>query len=163
MTRALLTASLTPAALAELERDFGWTVTSLPRGSLLADADGVDPAAVEALVIEAEPLDGRTLAGFPNLSLIACLRGNPVNVDVASATTRGIPVVYTPGRNAESVADLVLGLMVSCVRHIAHTHHLIVSRRLTEDRAVAERARDVIWRPSDPSGQIGRASCRERV
>jgi len=155
MTLALLTASLAPAALLELEEEFGWEVVSLPRGGgLVADNGAFDPNDVGVLVVEADPLDAVMLDRFPALSLVACLRGNPVNVDVEHATARGIPVLHTPGRNAESVADLVLGLIYSCARHIAHTHHLIVSRALTEDRDELRNRKDVIWRPSDPAGPI---------
>ena len=88
------------------------------------------------------------------MCLVACLRGTPVNVDLAEATARGIPVLRTPGRNAESVADHVLGLAYSCVRHIAHAHHLIVSRVLTEERESRPGRKDVIWRPSDPARPV---------
>lgn len=155
MTLAVVTASLTPAAERALEEAFGWTLSTLPRGSVLGSVDGnVDHERVSALVIETETLDARTLEVFPALSLVACLRGNPVNVDVDAATARGIPVVHTPGRNAESVADLVLGLMYSCVRYIARSHHLVVSRVLTEEREEVRGRKDVVWRPSDPSGPV---------
>ena len=153
MTHALLTAPLTPDAMLELEDDFGWRVTVLPRGSELA-ALATEYADVSALVVEAERVDAATIDAFPKLSLIACLRGTPVNVDVDHATSRGIPVIYTPGRNAESVADLVLGLMYSCVRQIARAHHLVVSRELTEEREERPGRKDVVWRPSDPSGVV---------
>jgi D-3-phosphoglycerate dehydrogenase / 2-oxoglutarate reductase len=73
---------------------------------------------------------------------------------VEHASARGIPVLHTPGRNAESVADVVFGLMYSCVRHIAHTHHLIASGTLTEDRDEEPGRVDVVWRPSDPDGIV---------
>ncbi len=153
MTHALLTASLTHDAMVELERDFGWRLTVLPRGTDLGSlSDEHGDAAV--LVVEAEQLDAATISAFPKLSLIACLRGNPVNVDVESASARSIPVLHTPGRNAESVADLVLGLMYSCVRQIARAHHLVVSRELTEEREERPGRKDVIWRPCDPSGIV---------
>jgi D-3-phosphoglycerate dehydrogenase / 2-oxoglutarate reductase len=152
---ALVTAALTTEAAHELEQRFGWALTTLPRGARLGAAgDGYDPAAVNVLVIEAEPLDAATLDAFPALSLVACLRGNPVNVDLEHATARSIPVVHAPGRNAESVADLALGLILSCTRHIARSHHLIVSRALTEDRDEVRVRKDVVWRPSDKDGPV---------
>jgi D-3-phosphoglycerate dehydrogenase len=153
VTSALVTASLTPDAWVELERDFGWRLTALPRGSQLGDA-AREHADAASLVIEAEPVDAATIDAFPNLSLIACLRGSPVNVDIEHASARAIPVLHTPGRNAESVADLVFGLMYSCVRHIARTHHLIASGELTEEGKAPPGRKDVIWRPSDPDGIV---------
>jgi phosphoglycerate dehydrogenase-like enzyme len=39
-------------------------------------------------------------------------------VDLAAATARGIPVLTTPARNADSVADFALGLMLALCRNI---------------------------------------------
>jgi phosphoglycerate dehydrogenase-like enzyme len=41
-----------------------------------------------------------------------------VNVDVATATQRGIPVLYTPGRNTVAVADFTIALLLAIVREI---------------------------------------------
>jgi D-3-phosphoglycerate dehydrogenase len=153
MTLALVSAPLTKVALASLEADFGWEVLASPGPSLLA-GNGFDPAAVGVLVVEAERVDREVLERFQALSLVGCVRGEPANVDLDEATRRGVVVVRSPGRNAESVADLVLGLMLSVVRHIAEAHHLVVARQLTEDRVGPRQARDVIWRPSDPAAPV---------
>jgi len=40
------------------------------------------------------------------------------NIDVAAATERNIPVFFTPGANAQSVAELVIGLAIAVARTI---------------------------------------------
>ncbi len=40
------------------------------------------------------------------------------NIDIEEATKRGIPVLFTPGTNAESVAEHALGLILSLTRRI---------------------------------------------
>ncbi len=153
MTVALVTAPLTPNVLAALEVEFGWQVLK-SRGPALLKGDGFEPAAVGALLVESEPVDRQVLERFPELSVVGCVRGNPVNVDIEMATKLGIVVIGSPARNAESVADLVLGLMLSVLRHIAQSHHLVVSRELTEDREGVQHRKDVVWRPSDPAAPV---------
>ncbi len=53
-----------------------------------------------------------------DLRAIGSCRGDPNNVDVSEATRRGIPVVNAPGRNADAVAELAVGLLFAVDRHI---------------------------------------------
>ena len=70
----------------------------------------------QVLVIHGAAVTDAVLDASPNLRLVCCARGGPVNVDVAAAGERGIPVVTTPGKNAESVADLTIGFAVMLAR-----------------------------------------------
>ena len=38
--------------------------------------------------------------------------------DLAAATAKGIPVLRAPGRNADGVAELTVGLLLAVTRHI---------------------------------------------
>ncbi len=58
-----------------------------------------------------------------NLKAIGVLRAGTENVDVAAATRRGIVVLNTPGRNADSVADFTVGLLLAEARNICRGHH----------------------------------------
>src|SRR5579864_6794449 len=153
--RVLVTAQLTSDVQQALERDFGWSLT-VDRGALFQLAFGQQPSTsldqFEAAIVEADPIGAETLRELPRLRLLACVRGEPVNVDVAAATERGIPLLYAPGRNAEAVADFTLGLILASLRHIAQAHHLLMTHELTEesDPEVQERA-DVIWMYRDRS------------
>ncbi len=73
---------------------------------------------VEVLVVQGAPVTDEVLAASLELRLVCCVRGGPVNVDVDAASARGIPVVTTPGKNAEAVADLTLGLIVMLSRRL---------------------------------------------
>ena len=53
-----------------------------------------------------------------DLKLIVCTRATPVNVDTVFAKEKGIPVVYTPGRNSDVTAEFAVGLLLSAARSI---------------------------------------------
>jgi D-3-phosphoglycerate dehydrogenase / 2-oxoglutarate reductase len=68
------------------------------------------------LICEADKCGGPVL-DLP-LVAIGSTRGDPTNVDLAGATAKGIPVLRAPGRNADGVAELAVGLLLAVTRHI---------------------------------------------
>jgi D-3-phosphoglycerate dehydrogenase / 2-oxoglutarate reductase len=122
----------------------------------------------DVLLVESEPITEAVLRANPRLSAVGCCRGDPVNIDLATATELGIPILYAPGRNAEATADYAMGLLISQVRNIARAHHLLVGGKMTVPRAlVAERSeRDTIWRLPDgriPGRWMGGPELRDLV
>ena len=59
------------------------------------------------------------------LKMIGVCRGEPLNVDTDLATQKGVPVFFTPGRNADAVADLTLGFMLCVARKIIPAHNML--------------------------------------
>jgi D-3-phosphoglycerate dehydrogenase / 2-oxoglutarate reductase len=76
-----------------------------------ASAEGAD-----VLVVESDSVAGPVYE-LP-LRAIASTRGDPNNVDSDGATKAGIPVLYTPGRNADGVAEMALALLFAATRHV---------------------------------------------
>ena len=72
----------------------------------------------DALVVHGGAVTAEVLDAAPGLRLVCCARGGPVNIDVEAATARGIPVVTTPGKNAEAVADLTIAFLVILARGV---------------------------------------------
>jgi D-3-phosphoglycerate dehydrogenase / 2-oxoglutarate reductase len=68
------------------------------------------------LICEADKCGGPVL-DLP-LVAIGSTRGDPTNVDLESATAKGIPVLRAPGRNADGVAELAVGLLLAVTRHL---------------------------------------------
>ena len=98
---------LVPSTASELSiREYLGTPAQLV--SRIKDAD--------VLVVHGAPVTDEVLAAASRLRLICCARGGPVNVDVAAASARQVPVVITPGKNAESVADQTLAFMIMLAR-----------------------------------------------
>jgi D-3-phosphoglycerate dehydrogenase len=78
----------------------------------------------EILVVQGAPVTDAVLDAAP-IRLVCVARGGPVNVDVAAATKRGIPIVTTPGKNADAVAELTVALMVMLARRLAEAVRFI--------------------------------------
>ena len=70
----------------------------------------------DILIVESDFVNGPVF-DLP-LRMIGSCRGDPNNVDVAAATKAGIPVLRAPGRNANAVAELTLGLLFAVNRFI---------------------------------------------
>jgi D-3-phosphoglycerate dehydrogenase / 2-oxoglutarate reductase len=103
-------------------REYGGDPAEMVRAVAGHEVFSVHGAAVTAEVLRAAPL-----------RLVCCARGGPVNVDVAAATDRGIPVVNTPGKNAEAVAELTIAFALLLIRAVPRA-----SRHLLEGGGFAE-------------------------
>jgi D-3-phosphoglycerate dehydrogenase len=79
-------------------------------------ADRIAEVGATVLVTEADPARGRVLD--QPLRVIGSTRGDPVNVDIEGATARGIPVLRTPARNADAVAELTVALLFAASRGV---------------------------------------------
>lgn len=77
---------------------------------------------VDVIVAHMAPIDRRVIRAAEKLKVIAVARGGPVNVNVAAATERGIPVLFVPGRNARAVAEFTVALLLSQAKRIVEAH-----------------------------------------
>lgn len=128
--KALITANVDEENLDRLKNDLDMDVEYRP----ISERDGrFSPAevkelldGVEVFVVGYEAVSAEIIESAGSLEIIGCPRGGPdANVDIAAATERGIPVLYAPGRNAVSVADFTLGLLLGVARRIPHAHRLL--------------------------------------
>jgi len=119
--QALVLAEFDPEAIPTLETlgyavevdGWGQTHHALAEDELVALIPDV-----ALLVVEVEQVTEKVIAAAQRLEIIATCRDQPVNVDVTAATARGIPVLSTPARNADAVADFALGLILAAGRNI---------------------------------------------
>jgi D-3-phosphoglycerate dehydrogenase / 2-oxoglutarate reductase len=156
----LVTARFEERELARLEAaagpvqraGYGVTGQKLTPIELAALLDGV-----EVLVVEYEEITEAVLTAAERLRLIACCRNEPAaTVDVDAATARGIPVLFTPGRNAISVAEYTLGLMLAISRRIAEAHVRLRHTRELAVVAAADRELTSEWslEPDSPFARL---------
>ena len=75
------------------------------------EAEGAD-----ILIVESDFVNGPVFD--LSLRLIGSCRGDPNNVDIAAATKAGIPVLRAPGRNADAVAEITIGLLFAVNRFL---------------------------------------------
>ncbi|KLU62764.1 putative 2-hydroxyacid dehydrogenase YoaD [Peptococcaceae bacterium CEB3] len=112
-----------------------WPSTPLENGGEVREYVGNDDAvaslAAEAdiLVTNVAPITEKVINASARLKVIGCCRGGVVNVNVTAATRKGIPVLYTPGRNAPVVAEFTVGLILSEVLNIARAHARLMQRQ----------------------------------
>lgn len=127
--KTLLTARFTSESLRRLEDNLG----SVHRAGFgitgrKLDQDELRAASADAaiVIVEYEALDRDFFASMPHLRLAACCRNEPgASVALDAATVAGVPVLFPPGRNAVSVAEYTMGMMISVSRHLHVAHHLL--------------------------------------
>jgi D-3-phosphoglycerate dehydrogenase len=83
-------------------------------------------AGVEVLVVQGAPVSDAVLDASPELALVCCARGGPVNIDLQAVNERGLPLVHTPGKNAEAVADLTLAFLVMLARGLPKAQRFLI-------------------------------------
>lgn len=111
----LVADKLDELALSELDKA-GFRVVSCP-GPV---SGGVPESATHAriLIVRSTLVTGEILSGLPSLSLIIRAGAGTDTIDLAACAARGIQVSNCPGKNADAVAEIALGLLLAADRHI---------------------------------------------
>ncbi|WP_312673918.1 NAD(P)-dependent oxidoreductase [Microbacterium sp.] len=94
-------------------------------------------AGYDVVAFHAAPVTAEVIAALPDLRLLGCARGGPVNVDLDAARGAGVRVTTTPGKNADAVADLTIGFLISLVRNVPASLR-DVDERVADGRPLAE-------------------------
>lgn len=71
----------------------------------------------DALIVRSDKVDAEVLAAADRLKIVVRAGAGYDNIDLEAATKCGVVVMNTPGQNANSVAELVFGLLVFGVRN----------------------------------------------
>jgi D-3-phosphoglycerate dehydrogenase / 2-oxoglutarate reductase len=79
----------------------------------------------DAIVTHVAPVTRSMMYRAKSLKIIGCCRGGPINVNVEAASERGVPVIYTPGRNARAVVEFTVGLILAEFKGICRAHNAL--------------------------------------
>jgi phosphoglycerate dehydrogenase-like enzyme len=142
--KLLITAEFDESYLAELRRYYdveyvSWRATGKIYLDSVEFAQKLKESGAEAVVVEPDVVDEYVIDQC-NLKVICSCRSNPNNVSIDYATKKGIPVIHSPARNADSVADLTLGLIVTLLRKVAFADRDLHAGkvRVEDDRSMVE-------------------------
>lgn len=120
--RILITAPYNDKGLKELETQFGEVVYKSwkPNGRAYNETELLELLAnskADALITEHDHVTATVIAANPQLQFIGVCRGTPSNVAVATATEMGIPVFFTPARNAQAVVEMFISNVIMLLRN----------------------------------------------
>jgi D-3-phosphoglycerate dehydrogenase len=79
-------------------------------------AERIAAEGADVVVVESDSVGGPVFE--QPLRAVAATRGDPNNVDLAGATAAGVPVLNTPARNADAVAEMAIALLFAATRHV---------------------------------------------
>lgn len=127
--KALVTAKITDSHIERLERiadDITYTGRGYTGIKLTAEEMMNAIGDSDIVIGGIEEVNEKTMDNCPNLKIIACCRNEAfASVDIEAATKRGIPVIQAVGRNAISVAEYTVGLLLACCKNISTTDYLL--------------------------------------
>ena len=127
--KALVTATFDSAGLERLRRHMqveysDWRVHRRIFFNGVEFAQRIRDVGADVLIVEADLVHDDVFDQC-DLKLIGCCRGDPINIGIERATNQGVPVLFTPARNADAVADLALGYMLAMLRNIVTVNVLL--------------------------------------
>lgn len=80
----------------------------------------------DGFLIKTGKMSRKDIMSFPNIRVIGRHGVGYDTVDVAAATEQGIPVIYTPGANARSVAEHTLALMLAARKKLPEGNNCVL-------------------------------------
>lgn len=130
------------------------------RGNVVPEVLKQECEGHEVVVLGDEVADGEMLRAWAasGMKFLGCAKGTPTTVDISVLKELELDLSYTPGRNAVSVAEFTIGLMLSVTRSIGRSYYgLRVGEHVGEKNDNPYNVPDtknVIWGPLDETHPI---------
>ncbi len=113
----------------DLLKDHGMQVVPNPYGRYLNEEEMEQLSReADAVIVGVEPVTRSVIEAAPRLRVISKYGVGYDNIDLVAAADRNIPVTYTPGVNADAVAELTIGLLFTLARAIPFVHAAMRNR-----------------------------------
>ncbi len=109
-------------SLKELQRDNLLIEQGGPNAVCLPDELTADVAQYDLVIVQFPPISQEVISRATKLKFIGVLRAGVENIASDYAATRGIQVINTPGRNARTVAEFAVAMMLAETRNIGRAH-----------------------------------------
>lgn len=118
-------------------------------------------AGAEVLVTRAyNKVTRRVIERADRLELIAQGTSGTDNIDDAATSERGIPIISLPGGNANAVAELVIGAIISLTRSVPFYHRDVIAGRWSRDDCATRHEMHHYHLAILGLGQVGRRVAR---
>ena len=124
--------ALHPHAVARIGEQFNLVQLDRPDPSLLTPETA---QSIRGIAAAMTPLDARLIDALPNLEIIAYFGMGYEAVDARHAAERGVVVTNTPDVMNDEVADVAVGLLLSCVREFGKAEAWLRSGHWQRDGA----------------------------
>src|SRR4029079_12625800 len=121
--RVFIAADVEPSLLSLLRNDERFEVTYKPAREIQAIDDGCEILITRTF----NKVTDAVMKGAPTLRVVAQGTSGIDNIDLAAAEKRGIRIISLPGINANAVAELVIGFMISLTRTVPLYNRQVVN------------------------------------
>nr|MCR4745601.1 hydroxyacid dehydrogenase [Lachnospiraceae bacterium] len=125
------------------------------KGNVTEDMTREECMGAEIIVLGDEVAGKDTIKAWidAGMKFIGVAKGTPVTVDNETLKAAGIPLTYTPGRNAVAVAEYCMGMMIASTRFMTRAvAGLLMGEHLgapVDDIYNVPDVKNVIWGPLD--------------
>jgi D-3-phosphoglycerate dehydrogenase len=137
--KAFITAQMTPQSLQQLKdllHDDVFYESWRETKNLYFDAEDLvkklKEKKAEIFICEGDNVKKDVLEHV-DLKIIGSTRDDPNNIDLTTATKKGIPVLFTPGRNKNAVTEMTITLMLALVRKLPEISQVLHSDQFKVD------------------------------
>jgi D-3-phosphoglycerate dehydrogenase len=137
--KAFITAQMTPESLQKLKdllKDEVFYESWRDTKNMYFDAEELvsklKENKAEIFICEGDNVKKDVLVNV-DLKIIGSTRDDPNNIDLITATEKGIPVLFTPGRNKNAVTEMTITLMLALMRKVHKISQILHSDQFKVD------------------------------